>query len=125
MFTVETARELLQKAGVFYADSPEDLFEGDSPNELQTINFNDTWCWASAWGEYVPDDELLNVADLFWRYGWCGLLYWCSSRNDRMKSEFHDVNRYVQFVREEEAIRDALPGSSQRAYAKRVYTLGE
>jgi len=123
--TIDEARELLRKADVFYANSPEELFEGDSPQDLQTINFNDTWGWASAWGEHVPDEELERVADLFWRYGWCGILYWCSERHEKMKSEFHDINRYVQFVREEESIRDALPGSSQRAYAKRVYTLGE
>jgi hypothetical protein len=68
---------------------------------------------------------LPEVARLFWNYGWCGILYWMSERHDQMKSEFHDINRFVEFVRREEDIRKEVPDSSERAYVKREYVLGK
>ena len=86
---------------------------------------NDTWCWACAMGEYVPDKSLPEVAELFWRYGNAGLLYWVSERNNGMRSEFHDVNRMASFVRHEEKLRKKVPSSSARAYKRIKYTLGK
>lgn len=115
---IERARMLLTAAGVFYGTNKDD------PESAQTLNMNDTWCWASAWGEYVPDDELVTVAKLFQQYGWPGLLYWASERNDGMRSEFEDNNRFIDFVRQEETLRKDVPDSNKRAYKKIMYTLG-
>ena len=54
--------------------------------------------------EYVSDEELPKVANLFWNYGWCGILYWASKKNNGMKSEFFDNNRFIEFVENEEKI---------------------
>lgn len=113
---IEESRKLLRAVGVFY-DSDED--EGES----QTLNMNDTWGWACAWGEHVPDEELPEVARLFWAYGWPGVLYWTSERHDKMTSEFYDINRMVEFVRNEERIRAEHPGASDRAYFKTSYEI--
>lgn len=125
MLSVEKSRQLLRLAGVFYFDEDSDLLEDEGPEWLQTLNMNDTWGWASAFGEYVPDDQLPIVAELYRSYGWCGILYWVSERNNQMKSEFQDINRFVEFVRYEEKLKVDVPNSSRRAYTKSVYTLGE
>ena len=83
---------------------------------------NDVWGWACSWGEEVPDDELIPLAELFWKYGWGGCLYWVSERNEKMRSEFRDVNRQVDFVRHE--IEHAKgKSSSEAAYTPLSYTL--
>jgi hypothetical protein len=119
--TQDAALALLKAADVFYGTDEDD----PSGKWDQTINFNDTWAWATAWGEYVPDDELVNVATLFYQYGWCGILYWMSERHEQMMSEFHDINRFIEFVRIEEGIKKEILGSSARAYAKRSYVIGQ
>lgn len=123
MFKVEEARELLQKADVFF-DVDDDDLNGRDPQWKQALNMNDVWGWACADVEFVTDEQLPQVAELFWRYGWCGILYWVSEQNDKCKSAFHDVNRQIEFVRNEEVIRAEIPGSSERAYTKRTYTIG-
>ena len=90
----------------------------------QTLNMNDVWGWALSWCEYIPNEELPKVGVLAQTYGYCGVLYWMSERHNHMKSEFHDINRFVEFVRQEEVIRLAEPNSSKRAYNKVNYTLG-
>ena len=117
---IAEARKLLEAADVFFGADP------DEPPELaQTLNMNDTWGWACADGEYVPDEELPEVARLFWAYGHCGLLYWVSERNDQRRSEFHDINRAIEFVRYEEHIRKTIPNDTKRAYTYRCYVIGE
>lgn len=113
LFTTESARELLTKADVFFSEWG------------QTLNMNDVWAWASADAECVPDDELPQLAELFWRYGFCGILFWVSKRRNNMQSEFHDINRFVDFVRHEEEIREKFPDPSKRAYIKQEYNLGK
>jgi hypothetical protein len=117
---IDQAREFLKSIGgvFFFAD------EEDDPKLAQTLNMNDVWAWASADGEYVPDEELPEVADLFWRYGWPGILYWVSQRNENMRSEFEDNNRFIDFVKHEEQLRKDIPDPSKRAYKKIKYTLG-
>ncbi len=88
------------------------------------INMNDVWGWASADSERVPKDQIEEVARLFFKYGWCGILYWSSERNTGGKSEFHDVNRFIEFVRREEELRKAVTSDSARAYKKLRYELG-
>jgi len=112
----ETATQFIRLSGLCY---PED----DEVKGL-VLNMNDTWCWGSAWGEEVPDDQIIEVARLLAKYGDCGLLYWASERNKGMRSEFEDINRFVDFVREEERLRTSVPESTARAYKKHVYTLG-
>jgi hypothetical protein len=88
------------------------------------LNMNDTWGWATAWGEDVPDDKIEELANLIWWYGNAGTLYWVSEQHGQMRSEFHDINRFVDFVRNEERLKKEVPNSSQRAYKKLTYTLG-
>jgi hypothetical protein len=123
MFTFEGSLELLRKAHVFFPISDDD--DDDEPYLGQTLNLSDTWGWACADGEPVPDDKIIDVATLFWSYGWCGILYWVSERRGQCRSEFADVNRQIDFVRHEEAIRREVPESTRRAYTKRQYTIGE
>jgi hypothetical protein len=118
MFTIESARALLTAADVFFDDDEDDV------QLRQALNMNDTWAWACADGEHVPDEELPRVAELFWRYGNCGLLYWVSERSNGLRSEFADINRFIEFVRHEEAIRSEVPDSATRAYERRQYVVG-
>ena len=120
-YTPAEALALLRAADVFFDDE----VDPDEPLLAQTLNLNDTWGWAIADGEYVPNEELPRVAELFHRYGWCGILYWASERNNRCRSEFHHINRMLDFVRAEETIRAEIPDVNLRAYAKRQYTIGE
>lgn len=115
MFTVESAKKFLLAANVFYED--------DDETPACTLNMNDVWCWACAWGEEVPESELPEVARLFWWYGNSGLLYWVSERHDQMTSEFYDNNRAIEFVRNEERIRKACADSTKLAYHKETYTI--
>ncbi len=109
MFTNDDAILLLESAQVFYPTDAD-----DEPTEKHVLNMNDTWCWASAWGEKVEDGALIEVATLFWRYGNAGLLYWVSQQHKGMRSEFYDNNRAIEFVENEERIRKAFPSSSGR-----------
>lgn len=151
-FNQESASAFLRQTGIFYYDTVENerascersekndkyaWTEQDTKEHLEevaacqhTLNQNDTWGWALAWGVPVSDDKLVEVADLYWKYGYCGILYWVSEQNDKMKSEFHDVNRAIEFVRNEERIIKTIsekhPGnSSALAYHKESYTIGE
>ena len=118
MMGARQARALLKVAGVFYGDF------GESEKDKQTLNMNDTFGWALALGEYVPDEKLSEVGTLFRRYGDAGLLYWVSEKNDGMRSAFEDVNRAIDFVRHEEKLRKEVPSSTERAYKKMTYVLG-
>ena len=89
-----------------------------------TLNMNDTWGWAIAWGEPVPDEKITELSGLIWEYGNAGVLYWVSEQHGGMRSEFHDINRFVDFVRREERLKKAVPDSNRRAYTKLTYTLG-
>ena len=117
-FNVEESRKLLQLAGIF--------FEADEDDQKmkQTINQNDTWAWASADGQYVPDEKLQEVAELFWCYGWAGILYWVSKERNGMRSEFADNNRYIDFVKMEEQIKSKF-SDDERAYKKIPYIIGD
>ena len=119
MFTEEDARNLLVSAQVFY--EPDD----DEPQMKQVLNLNDACFWGCADAEKVSDAELPRVAELFWRYGFGGILFWVVVEKRGMeKVEFVDVNRQIEFVRHEESIRREEPSSSKRAYLKRQYTVG-
>jgi len=115
-FSIDDARKFLLAADIF--------FEQDNGMPAQLINLNDALMWGCADCEEVPDDELPKLAELFWRYGWCGLLYWVTQRRG-CRAEFHDVNRMIEFVASEEIIRKEEPSDSKRAYLKRQYTIGE
>ena len=117
MFTLAKARELLHAASVF--------FDADEEMPGQWLNLNDTFWWACADAEEVPDDDMPRVAELFRHYGWCGVLYWVwKRRGGDFTVEFQDVRRFIEFVTKEEAIRDEEPSDSKRAYLKRSYTIG-
>jgi hypothetical protein len=135
---IEEARTQLEMAGVFY-HTRKDLAEAragewgewvtedylkEMENELQELNMNDVWGWALAYGVKVADEDLPELARLYHAYGYCGVLYWVAEKDGWERSEFNDITRYVEFVRNEEAIKKELPGSNARAYAKRGYVLG-
>ena len=118
------ALEFLKAAHVFYSNDP----DPDEPEIDRCINMNDTFMWALAYGPHVSDDQLITVAGLFWRYGSAGLCYWCTihpDEEDRMIcSEFEDIQRGIDFVRHEEKLRLSGKSSSECAYYKLSYTLG-
>ena len=123
--TIDEARQLLKVADVVIGRDWAD--DGDNEEEKarldQTINMNDTWGWALSWCQHIEDEELIAVAKLFKRYGKCGLYYWMTLKHPGLKSEFEDINRMVEFVRQEEAVLKEYPNSSQRAYQKVSYTI--
>jgi hypothetical protein len=125
----EKAHDLLARAGLFYDNGKPDEADPDETEEerkknRQTLNQNDVWCWGSAWGEYVPDEKLPELAALFRQYGWAGVLYYVSHANDDMQSEFEDNQRFIDFVRNEQRIRAEVPDYDERAYKQRSYMLG-
>jgi hypothetical protein len=125
-YTVDEARELLTRGNVFFgADESDDASEHERDKKWgQTLNLNDTFFWACADAEYVTDEELPEVAGLFFRYGWCGILYWVNRKRGNEKVEFLDVRRFIEFVSREEQLRKEVTSSSSRAYHKLTYTLG-
>lgn len=92
---------------------PEDF--PDKPGTL-IINLNDTFGWACADAEEIPPDAINEVARLFRDWGHAGILYWVSKRRDWERSEFKDINRFIDFVRREEEWKQREPSSSKRAY---------
>ena len=110
MNAIERARARLRAADVFFYNDPAELDSAADLDMLQTINLSDTWGYAEANGEYVPDDELPELSRLHWRYGWCGVLYWVSERRGRCRSEFPNINRFIEFVRQEEAAKQMTFG---------------
>ena len=119
MMDKKEALNLLNLTDVFYdADD-------DEPEMAQMINLNDVFGWAVADCEKVKDDELIEVAGLFKKYGWCGILYWVSEiKREGSRSEFLDNNRFIDFVKREEDLIKQEPDSDKRAYKKYKYTLG-
>ena len=125
MFSIQESLELLSKASVFFDCDDEDTSD-DGKKWAQTINLNDAFYWACSDGEYVDDSELPRLAELFWRYGYCGVIYWVAvEKRGGEVPEFLDARRFIEFVRQEELLRNNEPSSSKRAYAKLTYTLGD
>lgn len=116
------ARELLDKAGLFFGYDPE-YDDEDEKYLAQTLNMNDVWGWACADMEEVADEELPELARLFRYYGWCGVLYWVSQKHNGMRSEFYHYNRMIEFVEHEEQIIKDYPSESARAYEKISYRI--
>ncbi len=85
---------------------------------------NDTFGWACSDVFEVKPEELKTLQRLFQRYGYCGVYYW-ASKKDGMRSEFLDINRFIDFVAKEEQLVADVPNSSKRAYHKISYLLGE
>lgn len=112
----DAAEKLLDDAGLFF-----DREEDDEPGRV--LNLSDAFYWACADCESVPPECMVELSDLFRRYGDGGVFYWVLKRRGDDRVEFQDVNRQVQFVRQEEAIRKAMPSSSKRAYHKATYTI--
>jgi hypothetical protein len=106
------------------ADVIWDLADEDNEDEVVRLNMNDQFAWALAEGPLVPPEKLKEVGELFMRYGFSGLLYWVSERDGGRRSEFEDVNRFIDHVRQEERLRAEVPDSNRRAYHKLTYQLG-
>ncbi len=123
----QQAFEFLKAMGIFFIDYDDDTFEDVEltiDSEL-ILNQNDVWAWGCAMGELVKREEIPELADLAMRYGWCGILYWVSKKNNDLRSEFVDNNRFIDFVANEERIRKEEPDIDKRAYYKVSYTIGE
>jgi len=97
---------------------------GELQEGVLYLNMNDTWGWATGWSEEVREEEIPIVARLFRKYGQCGLYYWMTTKNPGLKSEFHDINRMVEFVSNEEKIIAEEPDGTKRAYKKVSYKVG-
>ena len=121
IFNIEESKELLIAAQVFF--DTDDWEETPETVNRYVLNMNDVWGWASSDCEEVKEDELPELARLFFNYGWCGILYWVSEKNNGMRSEFFDNNRFIDFVMNEEKLRKEVPNSSDRAYKKISYKL--
>ena len=114
----------MQTTNVVVFTLEECLEEDEHPHLAQSINVNDTFGWGLAWFEYVPDEELPEVARLFSLYGKAGLYYWVSERNDKTRSEFFPINRMIDFVsHEERVIKELGYWTSKWAYHKEMYTI--
>lgn len=116
MFDLERGLALLNAAEIF--------LEPDEEVPGRFINLNDAFAWACADAEIVYDADVPRVAELFYNYGWCGILYWCSQRGHG-RSEFLDVRRMIEFVDYEEWLKRNVQSSTERACKRLVYTLGE
>ena len=97
----------------------------NAESQTISINMNDTWAWALSWIPEVPHEEVKEVARLFRTYGRAGLMYWHSCHEKNMRSEFEDNNRMIDFVRNEERIRQEVPDHNNRAFHKATYTIGD
>lgn len=99
---------LLLSSGYVYRD-----------DETLQIHMGDVWGWALAYCREIPVAKIKEVADLYRRWGWPGLLYWETTQPDGFtKSEFKDNNRFIAFVKAEEDQILKVPDSNKRAYAK-------
>lgn len=103
----------------------EDLIEEGDGTPPRAIDLNDTFFWACADCEEIPDECLVEVDDLYSRYGLCGVYYWVCKRRGTWKVEFKDIQRMIDFVVREEGLRAEEPNSNRRAYRNLKYTLGE
>jgi len=62
------------------------------------LNMNDTFAWACADCEEVPDDKISEVADFFKQYGYAGLTYWVAHQRKEYYSEFKDVRNDIKRI---------------------------
>lgn len=117
------AYDRLLAAGVFFHDSEEQLIR-DEPDEQEreewrfVVHLGD-WCsWGTADDERADPSELPDVWNMFSRYGWNGIYYWVMKKREWEwhQISFRDVQRAMQFIQHEEALREAA-GSSVSAYA--------
>ena len=122
MNSIDEAKKLLNASGIFF--DADDFDEDEEDFNRYLINMNDTWAWACSYMEEVKEDELPELARLYSLYGWCGVLYWVSQKNEGMESEFHDNNRFIDFVKHEEKLIKDVPDCTKRAYKKIKYKLG-
>lgn len=93
----------------------------EAKDNFHLINLSDTFGWGEADCEKVEDEDLPRVAELFFHYGWGGIVYWVTTKRLYMRdvefpSEFKDVNRAINFVRHEEEVKEKIPDSNKRAY---------
>lgn len=85
--TKEEAMQLLECSGVFYPSEDDDGVLYRDKNGCLVLNQNDTWGWATAFGQPVPEDKLIEVAELFWAYGYPGILYWVTDVLPMLKQQ--------------------------------------
>jgi len=117
--TIAEARSLLEAAGVFYGGD-----EDDGIKWAQTINLNDALAWACSECQEVADEELPRVGELFFNYGWYGILYWVTKEKTQSGTQFENVKRAIEFVENEERILKEQPSYSSYLFHKTQYTIG-
>lgn len=129
-FTIESGLALLKAADLVHELKHWEI-EDDDGNVIEDIGpvlavfFSDVWGWATSDVTLLPREEIPRLAELYDFYGWCGVLYWAFSKREWTRSAFYDNNRFIEFVAHEEAIKQEVPGYTERGSAKRVYTIGE
>lgn len=120
--SLKSKLNFLRQSGIFYYDNLDELDPDDNIKSLRMINLNDTFWWASAYGEYVEDNEIEEVYRLSIEYGWCGILYWAAKKGN-VDPEFNNVRRMISFVKNEETIRGKCKSSSDYAYSDDKYSI--
>ena len=96
--SIDDAREIL-----FEADVLHEISSGSSNRLL--LKIKDSWRSNSVVNEYVRDEDLQELARLFWRYGWAGILYFVSEKNNGIESDLKDNNKAIQTVRHLEDLK--------------------
>lgn len=108
--------KVLRTAGVLFD-------EDDEMGDGFWLNMNDVFGWGIADTEQVPADKLKEVWALFLAYGMAGLYYWVSEQRQQCQSEFSDINREIQFVREEMKIALNNQNAFRKPYVKAKYII--
>lgn len=113
----EEAYQHLLSTGFFY-----DIDE-DYPR--LTVNINDIFC-PGADSEEVPRKHFIFVSRLIQDYGFGGLLWYVAQKRGSKYpyGKFRHYNRMIEFVRNEENIRNKYY-NEKYYYRKYSYTLGE
>ena len=120
--SLKSKLNFLRLSGIFYYDKLDELDLDEDIKFLRMINLNDTFWWASAYCEYVEDDEIEEVYRLMIDYGWCGILYW-TAKKGKIEPEFNNVRRMISFVENEEKIKGKCKSSSDYAYSDDKYLI--
>ena len=72
------------------------------------LNMNDTFAFACADCEEVPDDKIAEVASLYSRFGYCGLVYWVSKQRNWEMPYAPDGPSFAESKKEIKRIRKIM-----------------
>ena len=72
------------------------------------LNMNDTFAFACADDEEVPDDKIVEVTNLYRKFGYDGLTYWVSKQRNWMMPHAPDGPMFKAAAKEIKRIRKVL-----------------